>query len=211
MEKEQNNFDEVQYIADVAKIRHVIINLLNKHNMVDKGALKNTVTEVNPYFGRITKNGAFGVEFSYGYPNAIFTPYGKIRTGVPPMSDNRGNYLDQENFFKDMQKKFGLVVAEPGFEKFGFEFGPYYAITRLPWKKNEKFPAKFQRVKGNFKEDSKRFEVFEEVRRASALLNQAEETIAELGVNAKKSKCIIGNEKNNLRGVMQIDDTEMGL
>jgi|GEM_PF-3669181 len=204
-QKQQNNFDEVQYFADVAKIRSMIAKLLKKHDMIDKEALIPTF-EVNPYFGRITKNGAFGVEFSYGYPNAIYTPCGKVRIGIPPMNENIGNYLDQENFFKDMQKKFGMVMVEPGFKKeFVGEFGPYYAITRLPWKKDEKFPARYERVKGNLKEDSKRFEVFEEVRRANALLEQANEVIARLGVDAKKSKCIIGKER------IKTNTIEMGL
>ena len=199
----QNNFNEVEYLVDVAKIRHEIINLMGKNQVMRENADENTTAEINPYFGRIAKDGSVGVEFAYGYPVSICTPFGKVRIGVPMMSDENDSYAEQAKIYHKMQMKFGLVEVEPAVKKAGVgEFGPYYAVTRLPWKKNEMLPGSFERVN---RVNNGNYAVQAENKRANQILMQACAVVAKFGVNGKKAKCVIGNNKVKSAAV------EMGL
>ena len=212
MENKQNtqqNFNEVECLVDVAKIRYEIVKLLEKNKMIRKGNInEEVVAEINPYFGRI-EEGAFGVEFSYGYPVSIYTPFGKVRIGVQSMVEDRDNYIEQANFYHDMQAEFGMVLVEPKLKKdLAGEFGPYYALTSLPWKENKKLPDTFKRVNNV---DNKSYAAKAETRRANEILMQASKVIAKLGIKNKKSKCVIGKEKVKTKQAIQIDDSEIGL
>ena len=203
MEK-QNNFNEVKYLADVARTRSEIANLMKKHNMITKETLDNMSTEVNPYLGRIEKTGAIGLEFTYGHPYALYTPYGKVKIGSAALTEDFGDNAEQEALYHELERKYGMVEVEPLIKKEGVgEFGPWCALTRLPWDKTAELPATFKKMPE--KNNSTRFEGLEEVRRVNALLEQADKTIAKLKVVSKKSKCVIGDEK------VKTDDVEMGL
>ena len=191
----QQDFNKEEYLRDIAKIRYVFIEILEKYQMIRKEDLeKDVAAEIVPYFGHIAPNGAFVVEFSYGYPIAFLTPFGKVKIGIPTMTKNVGNYSEQEKLYQEIEAKFGMVIVERGFKRQGLgEFGPYCALTRLPWKEKEKFPAVFQRV---ISAENRSYAAVKATKRASVFLMQASEFVAENGVN-KKSQCLIGREKNN--------------
>ena len=191
----QQDFDKEEYLRDVAKIRYVFIKMLEKYQMIrEEGLEKDAAAEIVPYFGHITPNGAFVVEFSYGYPIAFLTPFGKVKIGIPIMTKNVGNYSEQEKLYQEIEARFGMVMVERGFKKQGLgEFGPYCALTRLPWKEKEKFPAVFQRV---ISTENRSYAAVKATKRASEFLMQASEFVTENWVN-KKSRCLIGQEKNN--------------
>lgn len=188
-------FDKVEHLSDVAKLRHEIINDLKKHKMIREEIIEDFTSEINPCIGRLEQTGAIGVEFSYGYPCAIYSAYGKVRLGIPAMSENWGNYGEQNILFNEMATKYGLHMVKPAFKKHSHEFGPYYAVSRLPWKQNEKLPQMFTYVSSlNNTYEIKKAE--NNRAHADEILLQASQLLVKPNANAKKKKCTIEKGQN---------------
>lgn len=145
---EMEKFDEIEYFSDVARIRHALAHIMKKYGMVNEIIIDNQGGNVNPCLGRISKNGAFAVEFFFGMPDAIYTPYGQCRI-------DSGNHILRDIYaekalLKELEKNFGLVEVEPlkSTTKFG-DIGPVYTLTKLPWKKGLHFPVTMERTREN--------------------------------------------------------------
>lgn len=138
-------FNPIEYFTDVAKIRYTMAQMMQVHHIVDDVLVDNSCGKINPYYGRITPNGAFGVEFSHGAPSYLYTPYGRVK--IDSAVHHCENLANNELLFKDLSALFGMVKVQSKFyqERVG-EFGPWYTITSLPWKKYEKFPTTFKKL-----------------------------------------------------------------
>lgn len=144
MEKSKNEFNEVEYFTDVARIVYAFSALMKKHNLVKEIVIDNNAEKVNPFYGRIAKNGAYAVEFSRGVPSILYTPYGGISFESAKFC--RGDLVNYKQFLHDMDCNFGLVEAQPVVKDRLNQVGPICAITRLPWKEKTKFPAEFEDI-----------------------------------------------------------------
>ena len=162
-------FNDVEYFSDIAKIRLAINKLMKKHNLINEIVMDKALNQVNPFYGRITKNGAFAVEFYCGVPKYLYTPFGKtaIDTGVQCSL----NVENMENLFKDLENLFGLKVTLPACKIDGVDkFGPWCTLTKLPWKADEKFPGTF--VNATETEDVMCFASGEETMHVNEVLSQ---------------------------------------
>jgi|GEM_PF-1454113 len=143
------NFDEVDYMTDVAKMRHEIRKLLiDKYGVVtpsEEGKFMGTHKKLNSFpdqTNRIEKNGAFAIEFTRdGTPKSIVTPYGAVTI--------HENYamsgLDKKTASKildKLTKQFGLVEIERNSDG-----GSVYSVTKLPWKEPKKSILPWKRNK----------------------------------------------------------------
>lgn len=87
---------------------------------------------VNPFYSQITDNGGIGLEFYYGYPSKLYTPLGEI--------DITCNFTcggDEDAIVKRLISDYGAVLVSEVERNYMGEFGPVYAITRLPWTAEE--------------------------------------------------------------------------
>ena len=105
MEKSKNEFNEVEYFTDVARIVYAFSALMKKHNLVKEIVIDNNAEKVNPFYGRIAKNGAYAVEFSRGVPSILYTPYGGISFESAKFC--RGDLVNYKQFLHDMDCNLG--------------------------------------------------------------------------------------------------------
>lgn len=168
------DFNDVEYFSDVAKIRLVIAKLMKKHHLVDEVVMENALNQVDPFYGRIAKTGAFAVEFYCGLPEYIYTPYGK--TAIDAGAHHSLDAESKANLFNDLETLFGLKVAKPAFMIDGVDkFGPWCTLTKLPWKANEKFPATF--VNATEVEDAMHFASHEEAMHVQDVFAQVNQNL----------------------------------
>ena len=137
-------FNEVEYFADVARIRHTIANMEKHYKLVDEAIVDKRYGTVNPMYGKIEADGAFGLAYSGGYPEYIYTPFGQVK--IDSAEHESKDYDAKNNLFAELQKVFGLVKVESALGINPGEIGTRYAITKLPWKANQKFPAAYKRA-----------------------------------------------------------------
>ncbi len=149
--QKDNQFDEVEYFTDIAKLRYAIANMEKKFGLVDDVQVK--YNAVFPSYGRIAPDGAFGVGFSGDrYPDVLYTPYGEIKIN-PGVYNNQGVWA-KHRLFALMKQKFGLVLTEPSLGDKPNEIGSRYTITKLPWKENQKLPLNYTKTSRQFKFES---------------------------------------------------------
>ena len=116
------------YWNNVLKARKEIYDL-----MIELGVSSVRDKEsVNPYYSQIADNGGIGLEFYYGMPAKLYTPLGYI--GITCDFTAGG---DEDAILERLIADYGAVlVAGAEISSMG-EFGPVYAITKLPWTDEE--------------------------------------------------------------------------
>ena len=152
-----DEFDEVDRLADVARIRYLVAHLLEKYGFVGKVQPKMGVP--NPFYMRVNKNkrAVFALEFFDGIiPCCIYTHFGAIEfeygenfmryhEAAKGISENARNL-----FLREFKKLFEghVKLANPSQNEDGtVKNGPVvYLIDKLPWR-DEMFNEPFEIVK----------------------------------------------------------------
>ena len=203
MEIKTNNFNEIEYFSDLAKIRYAIANVEKEHHLVDEVVVDNRYGSVNPIYGRIMADGSIGLAFSAGYPEYIYTPYGEVK--IDCAAHDSDNLDDKLNLLMAMKEKFGLVVVEPALSNKPGEIGTRYAITKLPWKANQNFPKKYTRTGRYYQTVHSQISIVRHVDQVQAEVNniflQAGQPEFVITAHQKKSKLNIATK--------QIDDLQI--
>jgi len=205
--QEVDQFDEIEYFADIAKLRYAIANMEKEFGLVD-----DVIVNYNaafPFYGRIAPDGAFGIGFSGDrYPDVLYTPYGEIK--IDSAAHDSQRVWAKHQLFHSMKQTFGLVLTEPSLGDKPNEIGSRYTITRLPWKENLKLPSKYNRTSRHFR--------FESIYPQVALLRHVEQIQNQ--VNRKflqegHPELVIMNQQKKSRlaitdnGIDEIDETEV--
>lgn len=141
-----NQFDEVEYFTDLAKIRYGISQLMYRCEMID--AVNPSNGDLNSFYRRINKNqkAAFYLEFMNDViPYCLYTPYGAME--INPFDENKlklsYSYLTDEEkngFMRMLKEKLQLKLVQPAIidSETGIVRQPaIYAITKLPWKETD--------------------------------------------------------------------------
>ncbi len=132
-----NEFNEVEYMTDVVRLRYEIRRVMKRYHLLDFEAsnenlvnrFANEVDDAPDFYHRIAKNGALAIRFIGNIPFAILTPYGAI----PIFHGENYNFNTesvQHKFLQELQALFGLVETEPK------PFLRTMAVTKLSWKVN---------------------------------------------------------------------------
>lgn len=130
--------ETIEYFKDLTKIRYEIANLLKECGLVRQVMVDDAYGRINQFHGNIKPTGAFGIEYYYGTPDYILTPYGKVRIQSAVVA---GDGYQKQEFYKKFNERFGVrMVKEVEISKWG-AVGPYVSITKLPWKGNVTLPV----------------------------------------------------------------------
>ena len=138
------NFNEIEYFSDVARIRYKIAEMEKAYKLVDNVVVDKRYGTVNPMYGKIESDGAFGLAYSGGYPEYIYTPFGQVK--IEAAQHDSKDYDAKFALLNDLKQTFGLVKVEPSLGINPGEIGARYAITKLPWKADKEFPAKYKKA-----------------------------------------------------------------
>ncbi len=117
------------YWSNVLKARKEIYNLITDFGI----SSVRSNADVNPLFSQITNNGGIGLEFYYGIPLYLYTPLGRIEIA--------GDFTivrNEDAILERLIADYGAVLITRSIisSLMGVamgEFGPVYALTRLPW------------------------------------------------------------------------------
>lgn len=147
-----DQFNEVEYFTDIAKIRYVIASLMRKHNLIEHSQLPNG--ELNSFHMRVqpNKQAVFGVEFIDDLiPDCIYTPYGALEINCRDHFRNLSSaYLTTEEkcaFLSELRKTLPMVELqsyEADMRGTRMLQPAIYGITQLPWKKDVIFNQPMQ-------------------------------------------------------------------
>lgn len=157
--KQSETFNEVEYLQDVASLRHEVLELAKKYNLLEENKQvkdKNLLHEDYCFPDgneRIAKNGGFALgnfDAFTGVPKAIYTPYGAVKILDNNMTSSVIIKKRPEGFFQkrkyeanikkfkqSLNKMFGLVDMQYDAEKHSEKFDTNKwskAISKLPWK-----------------------------------------------------------------------------
>lgn len=159
--EQSKTFNEVEYLEDVAKLRHEILELVKKFDLVEKN---NQIPEKHKSLlhgdggfpdgnERIAKNGGFALgsfDRSTGIPKEIYTPFGAVSILKNDMYSLMTIKKRPEGFFqkrkyesnikkfkKSLNKMLGLVDMQYDAEKHSEKHDVNKwskGISKLPWK-----------------------------------------------------------------------------
>lgn len=216
MEKEIEVFNEKEYLIDMVRIKYLSVLLMKKHHLIDDIVIKNTPENIEPFYGRIGKNGAFVMEFSKGVPSLLHSPFGGYQFEAAKLC--RGSLENYKAYWKEMNENFDFKEVEPTVNNNLDLVGPMCVIRKLPWRENEKLPEDFD---NNISMTNKYFGSKAEDKHIAALLQEVDEYFIKSGhaemvysvpkpkeqlkryiiEEPKKSKCVIlGQLKQFLKG-----------
>ena len=157
--KQSETFNEVEYLQDVASLRHEILELAKKYNLLEENKQvkdKSLLHEEDCFPDgneRIAKNGGFALgsfDPFTGIPKEIYTPYGAVnilkndaysKLNIKKQPDGffqkRKYEANIKKFKQSLNKMLGLVDMQFDAEKHSDKFDTNKwskAISKLPWK-----------------------------------------------------------------------------
>ncbi len=150
-------FNEVDYVADLARIRYTIAEMMHKYGLIENIIIDNELRSINPNQGRIAKTGAIGVDFFNGTPHALLTPYGEIM--IDADFHRQGNLNMFKKFYQELKITFGLIEIESTKYGDGCETGPKCMITKLPWREKELLSTKYREITSTLNHDQVKEEI----------------------------------------------------
>ena len=158
-----DQFDEIEYFTDIAKIRYIIVSLMQKHRLIDRATLPNGA--LNTFHMRVQPNqrAVFGVEFLNDIvPDCIYTPYGALEINsfdrFHEISYANLTMAEKSAFLSELRKTLSMVELQSyQTDIYGTRMlqPAIYGITRLPWKKGVVFNQPLQEVSLAFKDKIK--------------------------------------------------------
>ena len=158
--KQSETFNEVEYLQDVASLRHEVLELAKKYNLLEENKQvkdKSLLNDKEYCFPdgneRIAKNGGFALgsfDAFTGIPKKIYTPYGAVKILDNNMTSSVIIKKRPEGFFQkrkyeanikkfkqSLNKMLGLVDMQFDAKMHSGKFDTNKwskAVSKLPWK-----------------------------------------------------------------------------